>query len=427
MYKLPTRQELLEAGSPYGQIYNGTPRGRMDTEWLRTNPDVVVYTSNEPERGGNEIVQVVEVPGRDCLFCVWHQDSIEMSWDHRIMYSRSKDGNIWEEGRMLVGCRPGKIGEDYMAGLPYVIATPSGRIYVFWTQETEESRPIGRLWGIQRCCYTDDCGDTWSEPVDVPRNIKTPWEPEGRGDVKIMLVVQNAFRLKDGRYMCGFTQWVDPEIFPVPYLGGIGANDVRTYFAIFENIAEDPEPEDIRITWAPDDRNGLCLSPVEPPFSLAEEPFVVQLPNDWLFAVLRTIKGCIYYTVSEDLGHTWRELKPLRFADGELFVHPRFTPFFCEYDDGRYMLLYTGQSGEYKDMYNFRDRILQAFGEFAPEEEQPIRFQEKGTELFYLDVAVGPRMGNVPEINMQASFTRFHGKPMLWYSDRKHYVLGKQV
>ena len=203
-------------------------------------------------------------------------------------------------------------------------------------------------------------------------------------------------------------------------------NDCRVYFAIFENIAEDPKPEELRVTWLPDDPKGLCLQPEEPPYSAAEEPFVVQLPNGWLFTVLRNFKGFIYYTVSEDMGHTWREPQIMKFANGEPFINPVATPFLCDYGDGQYIQLYYGRAGSYEQMFEFRDQVYRAVGTFAPEEEQPIRFATQGELYMTADVMVGFR-ANSPEVNLEASFTRFHGVPMLWYGDRKHYVLGKKL
>ncbi len=426
MYRLPTSDELRKAGFPYGKTPSeNIPCGRESTEWLRTDPDAVVYLPSGTASGGNEMVHVTEVPGRDCLFAVWHQDSVEGARDGRILYSRSRDGQIWEEARMLAGVTPGREETEYMALAPYPIATPSGRIYVFYVQHTEASRRmLVPHIGLQMCRYTDDCGETWSEPVPVPRNV-SPWDAPGRGDLKCMLVIQNPIRLADGRYLGAFSEFSDEAVFPYQVLGGNLCSYAVSYFAVFENLAEDPEPEDIRLTWLPDDPGGLHLMPEDPPYSSAQEPYVLQLPNGWLFVTLRNFAGCIRYSVSEDLGHTWRQPKPMRYADGTPFVNPDATPFLCDHGDGTYIQLYYGRAGGYEDMFAFRDRVLRAVGRFAPEEEQPIRFDKKGERYMAIDVAAGPR--DNAEINLEASFTRFHGVPMLWYGDRKHYVLGKRL
>ena len=425
MYELSTSRQLIEAGMPYGKNEAGYPCGREATEWLRTEPDAVVFLPTAAEESGNEHVQVLEVPGKDCLFAVWLQNTREGAPDSRIVYSRSKDGQIWMEPRILAGIDPGEAGEGYMAWIPCSIASPSGRIYVIYTQEVEESRLLPLYTGLLMCRCSDDCGDTWSGPA-VVRRPQNPWDPAGRGQLKCMYPMQNPIRMADGRYCAWFTQAVSPDIIPETELGGMSVPDCRAYFAIFENISDDPDPEELRVTWLPDDAKGLCLQPEEPPYSAVEEPFAVQLPNGWLFTVLRNFKGYIYYTVSEDLGHTWRVPQIMRFANGDPFVNPVATPFLCDCGDGRYIQLYYGHAGGYEHMCDFRDRVYRAVGRYAPEEEQPVRFDDKGELYASVDVMAGLRSCS-PEVSLEASYTRFHGVSMLWYGDRKHYVLGKRL
>ena len=119
MYRLPTSEELRKAGFPYGKTRTESiPHGRESTEWLRTDPDAVIYIPATAAEGGNEMVHVTEVPGKDCLFAVWHQDSIEGARDGRILYSRSRDGQIWEEARFLAGAAPGKEETEHGADKP---------------------------------------------------------------------------------------------------------------------------------------------------------------------------------------------------------------------------------------------------------------------------------------------------------------------
>lgn len=425
-FTLPTREELLAQGCPYGMTTDGDPFGSESTEWLRTNPDSVIYSSSNPHEAGNEMIGVIEVPSRDCLFAVWLQNTVEGEVDDRVMYSVSRDGKIWKPARRLVGCRPGMAGKDYMASCPYAMCADNGRIYVFYTQETEESRPLGRMTGLQMCVYSDDCGETWSEPVHVPRN-QSPCDLPERGDIQSCFPCQQPIRLQDGRYLCAYTRFVSNEVFPWRPLDGCLVSDARTYFAIFENLHEGPDPQDLKFTWLPDDSAGVHITTQERPLTSAEEPFVVQLPNGWLFVSLRTFMGSVYYSVSEDLGHTWRDPKPMHYADGTLFVNPVVTPFLCDYGDGTYVQLYYGRCGTYKDMFRFRDTVYRAEGVFAPEDEQPIRFEKAPEVYVQVNVAVGSRRYIAPEVNLEASFTRFHGVPMLWYGDRKHYVLGKKL
>lgn len=432
MYKLPTRQELLDAGAPYGITKEGSPLGREDTEWLRTEPDVVVYTPDILEEGGNEMVCVEEVPVHNCMFAVWQQNSWEGSSNDRVLYSRSKDGKIWEKAKMLAGVRPGKGDVDCVASCPFMAAAPSGRIYVFYIAHTEpikEIIPYDYLTGLLLCTYTDNCGETWSEPVKMKRRW-TPWDLPGQEEVQCNAAIQSPQHLKDGRLLISYTKFVPTQICPDVFPGGQLVRNMRASFAVIENFADSPKPEDFVMTWLPDDARGLGLGGEEglmDPMERLEEPFTVELPNGWWFTTVRTLKGSIYYTVSEDEGHTWREPKPMHYTDGTMFVNPNATPFICDCGDGKYMQLYYGKCSTYEYMFSFRDKLLQAFGTFAPEDEQPIRFEHKAQLWMQVEAAVGPRMHVTPEINLEGAYTCFRGEPMLWYCDRKHYILGKKV
>lgn len=431
-FTLPTREELIVLGYPYGKTASNDPFGCETTEWLRTAPDSVLYSSSNPWEAGNEALGVVEVPGRDCLFAVWHQDSVEGDVDCRIMYATSKDGKHWSPARQLAGCCPGKKDEDYLASIPYVACADNGRIYVFYIQETAYaqelgiSRALARMTGPQMCRVSDDCGETWSEPVHVPR-FSCMWDLPEHGDYQSCFPVQMPIRLQDGRHLCAYSYFASNDVCPYQYLGGNLVSQAQVYFAIFENLAQGVDPQDLKITWLPDDPQGLHIDTQPSPLSTVEEPYVVQLPNGWLFVSLRNFMGSIYYSVSKDLGHTWRTPKPLCFTDGTPFANPVVTPFLCDYGDGRYVQLYYGRSGSYAEMFLFRDKVYRAEGIFAPEDEQPIRFEKKGELYMQLDVAAGSRVHIAPEINLEASFSRFKGVPMLWYNDRKHYLLGKKL
>jgi len=62
--------------------------------------------------------------------------------------------------------------------------------------------------------------------------------------------------------------------------------------------------------------------------------------------VCRTGNGCIWYTVSDDFGRTWRDAQPLRFRPGgDLVVHPNAPCPFTRLSDGRYVLLFCNNDG----------------------------------------------------------------------------------
>ena len=101
------------------------------------------------------------------------------------------------------------------------------------------------------------------------------------------------------------------------------------------------------------------------------------------------------------------------------------------------MLVYfnnPGKVGEYdqfKDVWetnqsNFlRNPAHIAMGEFRPKAHQPIWFSQP---LILLDtnfVPVGPK--GTSEVATYPSVTEKKGKRVLWYPDRKHFLLGKYL
>ena len=97
--------------------------------------------------------------------------------------------------------------------------------------------------------------------------------------------------------------------------------ETRCEFLRFDNIDEGPDPKDLELTWLPDDEDLVSVPMTAEPwasagYSFCQEPGLVLLPDGRLFTEMRTANGDIWYTVSDDDGHTWRETEVLRYRDG---------------------------------------------------------------------------------------------------------------
>ena len=64
-------------------------------------------------------------------------------------------------------------------------------------------------------------------------------------------------------------------------------------------------------------------------------------------------------------------------------------------------------------------------GEFRPDAHQPIWFGDPVNLLDTNDILVGPKA--TAEIATYTSLTEWHGRRVLWYPDRKYYLLGKYL
>ena len=80
---------------------------------------------------------------------------------------------------------------------------------------------------------------------------------------------------------------------------------VQPITSIFENIDDNPAPEDIRISWFASDQRALRVGHyLNPLLSICQEPSIVVLPDGRLFCTLRTMTGYIWYSLSGDDGTT---------------------------------------------------------------------------------------------------------------------------
>ncbi len=200
----------------------------------------------------------------------------------------------------------------------------------------------------------------------------------------------------------------------------------------FDNIDQGPDPSDLKMTWLP----GRPVSP-KPDLTLSGcmEPCIVLLPDCRLFMVMRTSVGSVWYSVSEDDGNSWRPAEPLRYRDdGERVLHPASPPPLFALEDGRYLLQYHNNDGSMSSgpkplwtrAYNFNRRaIFLAIGEFQPKAHQPIWFS--GPKHFADSDGVPAGIQNRTEMGTYSSLTERQGDRVLWYPDRKHFLLGKRV
>ena len=401
--------------------------GDPATEWRRSNPDVVVYIPKEGDfnDGDNEHFLVFESSKSQDLLAMWTQGTVEAYGDNHIVLARSKDGVTWSEPKWIIGTHRGT--KEHQASWGFPLACAQGRLYCFFTK-ADAGVPGGHS-GIMGRLYSDDDGETWTEGPDlaVPKDGSDP-NSEGRD---WFIVWQKPFRDSKGRWMAGYS-----------------AHPESSYFMRFDNIDEGPDIEDMKITWLPLDGKGLNLpkyiydesrQDVDPVEMLqAAEPSIVVLPDKRLFTTLNTRTGHIWYSVSSDDGESWREPEILYYRDeGDPFKHPMTCCPIYQLKDGRYLLLFHNNDyfasaekaglgmPEGMGVFTHRRPAFIAVGEFRPDAYQPIWFS-KPKQILDNDGAVVSLKGT-NEIATYTSFAAYKGKQILWYPDRKYYLLGKYI
>lgn len=383
-----------------------------------THPDYVMFVPSEWDYESDNVhLYVVHHEPSDRLLAFWTQSSVENNGNNHIVMAESADGGTtWTKPRFLLGSRCKEGGEDKQASWAIPVISRSGKVYLFYYQEVEYhdfNRQIGALFS---CITSEDGGATWSEPAPVAQR-KTPFDPT-EGDTQNNLIFQLPLRGPDGYYYAGYTKWTSEQC-KIEKKGS-----TRLYFMRFDNIDEDPAPEKLRFTFLPDRERGIEL--LKNGKSLAEEPAWVFLPDGRLFCSMRTAQGSVHYALSSDGGHTFTEPRPLLFDDGTPFVHCISPCPIFELADGRYLQLYHGGFHPEKP-YTPRNPLRRAIGTFAPNDFQPIRFAKADdAEWMTLPADADPFPG-VVELAIYGSVTRRKGKTILWYPDRKFFLLGKNL
>lgn len=434
---LPSRKELIAADYPYGKSAEGIPMGDTSIEWKRSNPDIILYkpAGNDSYDNDNEHFLVIKAPLSDELIATWTQSSCEGRGDNHLVIARSSDGINWSEPEYIIGIKPGTDEKQASWGFPVVSA--KGRIYFFYTKEIDIFDNNRQGSGAMGCLYSDDNGYTWEKGTDIPMPRSIYDNPDLKYP-KNWIVWQLPIRDSKGKYIVGYTLVTSHVLKPQPEMMWVNT-DSRSYFMRFENIDENPEPENIEITWLPNNDAGLSSENRNiAGQSVCQEPSMVLLPDGRLFVVMRTMTGFICYSVSEDDGKTWREPEILRFKDnGEGVKHPLSPGPIYKMSNGKYFILYHNNEGEHlgfsqfkkswelNEANFFRNPTYISTGTFMKDAYQPIWFSEPYKLFDTDDIAVGPK--KTAEIATYTSYIEWNGKKILWYPDRKFYLLGKYI
>ena len=420
-------------GGPTGEKPTVGSHPCFSDDWTRTDPDLVVYLPTEPPFTieANDHILVGVTPGGD-LLAIWNlatKYGPGFYADHRIASARSTDGGVtWTAPRVLAA--PEKPGTYCLLGWP--VMSKAGRIYVFYNFAPGIGE--GYLNGIMRCKYSDDDGYTWADGgVDIPYRRTKFDHPDPQVPCRC-IVWQKPVRDAKGRQIVPISRETARYLKPVSGPLETDPGDWRVEFLRYDNIDEGPDPADLRMTFLPDDEDLICV-PCQlgggTGKSFCQEASLALLPDGRLFAPMRTANGQVWYTVSEDDGHTWRPTEVLKFKDdGDPLLNPVAPTPIYELEAGRYILFMQNHDGY---GYGGRGPLDQdarrpqffVVGQFRPGAHQPVWFSQPKMIFDTQFVGVFPLYKKW--LSMYASFTHYKGKRILWYSDRKIFVLGRYI
>ena len=397
----------------------------------RTCPDYTVYfpsVDGSKDDHGNEHLHVFRA--KDGSLCaLWTMSRQEGAFSQRPVFAKSFDGGrSWSEPWCLLKDPIDPATGKNMGSWAAPAISRSGRIYIFYNKHTGLFRSHQR--GLMAILYSDDAGKTWSDEyiTSLPRSIRDSEDPTAPAD---WVIWQQANRLQDGTVIFGYTRgWLAADS-PVSPHKVYPEHPCSCEFFIIENIDDDPDPAELRLTFTAQNENGLC-APLRcfdgKLASSGEEPAVCELPDGRLFCVMRTGEGHVWYSVSADSGFTWSKAEMLRYKDGGAGIeHPMSPSPMFRISKNEYLLFVHGHDGFYGQEFqqinnNWRNPLLMLKGEFRPDAEQPVWFSQGVEIMNNNDIAITRK-----DLAIYGDMTIENGEIVLWYPDRKFFLLGRKI
>jgi hypothetical protein len=388
------------------------PTGGIPREW--TDPDFFWL---------NEQILVL-VTGEGDLLATWTSERLDPHL-HRIASSRSKDqGRTWSQPLYIDGAG---VGSGGTAAWQVPVLSPSGRIYLFYNYSPKSG--AGSFCGGFRCRTSDDGGATWSAPAD----LNFPRSPIDNPDTEhpsLWISISLPAFTKSGHALLGLTRWAENHDVPCG-ASGIKERYSHIEFMRFENISKTPDAANVQLV--PLNLDNPITVPHEscPSASFAQEPYTVHLPDGRLFMTMRTNRGQAWYTVSTDEGETWSSPQPMRYKDGGAsMLHPVSSCPVFALDSGEYMFLFNNNDGYVfgaESRWDVRNRrpAFVSRGQFRPEAEQPIWWSSPRLLIDNDAIPWGPDGRGRLEAAPYPSMTHGAEGNVIWYPDRKGFLVGK--
>jgi hypothetical protein len=397
--------------------FNNT--GKAVDEWMVSRPDFITFIPSavNSSDGTNQHDLVSHLPtGR--LFGLWTQGYEESGSNQSVVCHWSDDGGTtWSDPKVIDG--PQLDGRIASWGF-FVVVPAFHRIYVFYNKDVGT-----RIYqtGQLEFKYSDDWGENWSSPF-VTSFRRGAYSPTDTTIPPSWWVYQNPI-IVGGKPIVGFTEFQSrpPDIFYT--------NEIR--FLQFDNILEEPDPSKIQITTYPTGSTGLRGSYLaNTSQSTLQEPSLVQLSDGRLFCVMRSGQGFPRYSLSVDSARTWKTPAPLRYHDGGSTIDQPLAPCpIYQMGDGNYALVSFNNKGDANggqdasDGLKNRTPAFLLIGRESRTDSQAIVFSEPIRLLENFVRPCGPQSRT--EIGSYPSLTDEGDHYVLWYPDRKYFLLGKKI
>lgn len=385
---------------------------------LEVKPNYLVYAPTQAADAYNDHFQVIWDGGRKLYYAFWTQATREGAPDMRVVFSKSADrGRTWTAPKTLAGTPIG--AEPRPRGVwQQPMLAKGGRLYCLWNQQASaEALHHGLVYGR----YSDDAGETWSEPEENKSIPRQPMDDPKGVQLPNWCNWQRPIRVGEGgRFMTGCTRHVKPVDVETSPGRPIGS---WVEFWQYENIDTNPEVRDIRITVLNGGEKSLSIPIPGTDRFCCEEASLAKLPDGRLFALVRSRARHPFWSASADGGRTWTKPKPLRDRSGRAFLHPNSPcPMYdlcgCAAGSGTcFALVHDAYDDSIPPLgRQKRGPLYFLRGTFDPKGEQPVAFEKE-------DVFLPLETDN----SCYSSYTVADGERVLWFGLRKHELVGRRI
>ncbi|MDR1280944.1 MAG: glycoside hydrolase [Opitutaceae bacterium] len=425
-----------------------TPEENRNPELRRTRPDYITFipSGDNPRMpdAANEHFLVFR-RADDSLAAVWTQSGHEGQCNQHIAFAESDaHGKTWTKPRIIAGADFCPETGKGMCSWAFPLVSKTGRIYVLFSQHAGVNDLFTHTTGWFAAIFSDDNGATWSTPerVNLPRSeYDNPdetippsgivWQKPLRfGGATDGAANGTAGARGGGRYLAGLTRWVSPSRMSATSKHWFHYPSVVDFLR-FENIDDNPSAGELRVTLLTAGKSLRYPPPGAPDSTVLQEPTLNALPDGRLFTIMRTVAGHPAWSLSADGGETWTPPEPLRYGDGLPVIAHSISPCPCYTLDaaaGEYVFLYHNHDGHFGPWIphsnETRRPIYLSFAKYAgAAARQPLVFSSP-VSWFDCD---GVNLNNRCDLAMYSSFEFVDGNPVIWYPDRKHYLLGKII
>jgi hypothetical protein len=260
-----------------------------------------------------------------------------------IVAARTADrGRTWSD---LIPIEPAD-GPEASWVMP--LKVPGGRIYAFYTHNTDNFRRVpGRVdprvaarvdtLGHYAYRFSDDQGRTWSEKrYEIPmRRMRIDRENNSSGEVLQFWGVGKPIVHGDSAIF-GFAK-VGKWGIPGAMVTSQGA------FLKSDNILTERDPEKHHWVTLPDGDEGLRA----PKGPVSDEANLISLSDGSLYATYRTIDGYPCHAYSRDGGRTWTPSAYATYGpEGRRIKHSRAANFVRKFSNGKYLYWFHNHGGE---------------------------------------------------------------------------------